>query len=430
MSPQVRSFIEPVVAVMGGLAAVVCAFMLVWAGIAYITSSGDPEKLQRAKRLITRTLLGLSIVLSSLAITLILVHAYSSSSVSSSHQLPLLSSIRPVKAGGGLVGVLIDAITGVLKNIIETIGKPFIEALSYFTKSTPLLTHSASVMRLWVITTGIADALMVLVIALLGFHVMSGENLGLGNVSLTAIIPRILTAFILINTSIYLLDGAIELSNVMISAVRAGIGNTTPWQSLLGVIGGVSAYSLPALIIFVIFLVFSVILLIYYIGRIVVLYLGAIMAPIAIILWLLPGFRDFAENALKSYLATVFVLFIHVIILALAGSLFLGITTVGGSPDPVMSLLLGLATLIALIKTQGVLMQLNYASIGPRTARRLGGSFVNGVSFLALSARTSYSQAIAPAVAAVGEGARAAIPQTNPKTYIPSDKALVKKVKS
>ncbi len=430
MSPQLRLFIDPVVSAMGGLAAVVCTFMLVWAGISYITSSGNPEKLQSAKKLIVRSLLGLTIVFAALSITLILVHAYSESGGLIQHKLPILTSIKPVKTGGGLVAVLIDAITGVLKDIIETIAKPFIQALSYFTKSTPLLTHSSSVMHLWVITTGIADALMVLVIALLGFHVMGGEHLGLGHVSLSSLVPRILAAFVLINTSIYILDGTIELSNAMITAVRAGIGSVTPWQSLLEVIGGVSVYSLPALIIFVIFLVFTVILLIYYIGRIVVLYLGAILSPIVIILWLLPSFRDFAENALKAYMATIFVLFVHVIILALAGSLFLGISQVGGTPDPLMSLLLGLATLIALIKTQGVLMQLNYASIGPRTARRLGGSFVNGVSYLSLGARYGYSQAVAPVASVVGEGARRIIPESKPKTYVPTDKIDVKGGKS
>ena len=64
--------------------------------------------------------------------------------------------------------------------------------------------------------------------------------------------------------------------------------------------------------------------------------------------------------------------------------------TSNGSPDPVMSLLLGLATLIALIKTQGVLMQLNFASLGPRAARNLGGNFINGVSYLAVSSRYNH----------------------------------------
>ena len=82
--------------------------------------------------------------------------------------------------------------------------------------------------------------------------------------------------------------------------------------------------------------------------------------------------------------------------------------------------------MIALIKTQGVLMQLNYASIGPRTARKLGGSFVNGVSYLAISARYAYGGAIAPALSAAGENVRNLLPEAKPKIYQPPAKKAEK----
>ncbi len=416
----IHSFVAPLLVSLGGLATLLCTFFLVWGGLAYITSSGDPSKLAHAKHMLSRAMLGLVIVLAASAISLILTHTFVSSSSATSQKLPTLSAIKPVAASGGLVEVLIKAIAGMMAVIVQTVGKPFILALSYFTKATPLLTHSSSVMHLWVICTGIADGLLALVIALLGFHVMSGEYLGLRDISLSSLVPQLLLVFILINTSIYLLDGAIELSNTLILAIRSGAGNITPWQSLLKVVSGASGYSLAALIVFVIFLVFSVILIIYYIGRIVALYLGAVLAPLLVLLWLLPSFRDFVENALKAYLSTVFVLFIHVIILTLAGSLFLGVVSGGNSsPDPIMSLLLGLATLIALIKTQGVLMQLNYASLGPRTVRRLGGNFINGVSYLALTARYAYTNSVAPVLSAAGDSVRNVLPDAKPKIYHP-----------
>src|ERR1039458_2709187 len=80
-----------------------------------------------------------------------------------------------------------------------------------------------------------------------------------------------------------------------------------------------------ALLIMVAFLIFAVILLVYYVGRLVTLYIGAVLSPLLLILWLIPGFRDFSESALKVYLTTIFVLFVHVVILALAASLLAGI---------------------------------------------------------------------------------------------------------
>lgn len=407
-----HSFINPVIEAMVGLASLLSVFFIAWGGLMYITSSGDPQKLIRAKRLIIRSLIGLVIVIGASAVSLILNHAYGPVVTSSAQQLPQLSTIKPDPTSSSLIGVLLKAITGIFDVIVKSAAKPFIAALNYFTKATPLLTSNSSVMHLWVICTSIADGLMVLVLALIGFHVMGAEQFGLRDVNLQSLLPQILFTFVLMNTSIYLLDGIIELSNAMINALRAGTGNVTPWTSLYKLVSSTSDYSFVALIILVIFLIFTVILLIYYIGRIVALYLGAVLSPLIVLMWLVPSFRDFAENALKAYMATVFVLFIHVIILSLAGSLFLEVASGSkGSGDPIMPLLLGLATLVALIKTQGVLMQLNYASLGPKTARRLGGSFVNGISYLAISARSNFAGTLAPVSGSVSSGIKRLIPE-------------------
>lgn len=401
LSPTMHGFIQPIIATMTVLASLICSFLIIWGGFMYLTSSGNVKKLQAAKRVITRSLIGLVIVFSASTVSLMLSHAYGSDSTGSQQHLPVLNAVKPATASGGLVDVLISAISGLLEVIIESAARPFISALSYFTNGTPLMANNISVMHLWVISTSIADSLMVIVLALIGFHVMGGEMFGMRDINLSALLPQILLIFALINSSIFILDGLIELSNAMINALRAGVGNVNPWHSLLQIISNVTGYSLPALAILIIFLIFTVILLIYYIGRIVTLYLGAVLAPLIVLLWLVPGFRDFAENALKTYLSTIFVLFIHVIILSLAGSLFADISSSNrGTPDPIMSLLLGLATLVALIKTQGVLMQLNHSSLGPKAARQLGGSFINGISYLAVSAKYNF----AGAFNAVAEG--------------------------
>jgi len=154
------------------------------------------------------------------------------------------------------------------------------------------------------------------------------------------------------------------------------------WQTLISVTQQAGALSFAALLIMVIFVIMSVILLVYYVGRLITLYLGAILSPLVLLLWLLPSFKDFASNAAKTYLTTIFVLFVHVVILELAASILGTLITSGPNktPDPIMALVVGLSTLVALLKTQGVMTQLSYASIGPKAARRLGIQFVNGVS--------------------------------------------------
>ncbi len=379
-----HSYVAPIVQTMAGLATLVCAFFLVNGGIHYVTSRGNPEKLDSAKTVIRNALIGLILVLGAGVLTTILTHAFGNPGTAVGTKLPTLNGIKPDAGTGGLVGVLLKAITGVLNDLIQTAAKPFLQALTYFTTATPLISDNSGVFNLWLAVTGMADAVFVLVVALLGFHVMSFATFGWEEIEFKQLLPRLALVFALINSSVFLIDGLIGLSNAMIHALYAGFSQTSVWDVLTKVVQQSGGMGLAALLIMVAFLIVAVILLIYYVGRIVTLYLGAVLAPLVFLMGLLPGFRDFALSAAKTYLATVFVLFVHVVILELAATLFTGMSaaTADHAPDPLMAMVVGLATLIALLKTQGVMMQLSYASVGPRTARKLGGQFMNGVSYL------------------------------------------------
>lgn len=54
----------------------------------------------------------------------------------------------------------------------------------------------------------------------------------------------------------------------------------------------------------------------------------------------------------------------------------------GQFPDMLMSMVVGLATILALLKTQGVMMQFSYVSMGARNTKRLGKEFISGISYL------------------------------------------------
>ena len=60
---QIQTFIESIVQVMITLAGAVSVGFFVWGGFGYITSSGNPEKLDQSKKTIMYSGLGLAIVL-------------------------------------------------------------------------------------------------------------------------------------------------------------------------------------------------------------------------------------------------------------------------------------------------------------------------------------------------------------------------------
>ncbi len=60
---QIQSFIESVIGVVVTLAGAVSVGFFVWGGLGYITSSGNPEKLEKSKSTIFFSAIGLAIVL-------------------------------------------------------------------------------------------------------------------------------------------------------------------------------------------------------------------------------------------------------------------------------------------------------------------------------------------------------------------------------
>ena len=379
-----RDYVAPTIRALAVFASLVCVFFLVNGGYQYMTSSGKPEALDHAKRVLRNALLGLIIILGATVLTSILTQAYGIPAEGRTSQLPQLQAIPAQEASSGLIDVLIKAITGLLSNIIQAVATPFLAALDFFTKSTPLMAENPSVFNLWLAIVGITNVLFIIVLALIGFHVMSAASFGFDEIEFKHLLPRIGLVFLLINTSIFAIDGIIELSNALITSIGKIGGATSVWETLTTVVKETSAQGVAALLMMLAFLIFSVFLLVYYVLRLVTLFVGAVLSPLVILVWLVPGFRDFSESAIKTYITTIFVLFVHVVILLLAASLFTGMAATGANqiPDTLISMIIGLATILALLKTQNVMMQFSYVSMGSRNARKLGGQFMNGISYM------------------------------------------------
>lgn len=66
---NVENFIRSIITVFAGLAGLVATGFLVAGGFTYITSSGNPEHLDRGKRTITYALIGLAITIGAFVIS-------------------------------------------------------------------------------------------------------------------------------------------------------------------------------------------------------------------------------------------------------------------------------------------------------------------------------------------------------------------------
>ena len=70
---QVQNFIRSIIQIIAGLAGLIATGFFVVGGFTYITSSGNPEHLDRAKRTITWSAIGLAITITAFVISSIVV---------------------------------------------------------------------------------------------------------------------------------------------------------------------------------------------------------------------------------------------------------------------------------------------------------------------------------------------------------------------
>lgn len=378
-SNSMQSFVVPLLSVLDGIAGLVCVLGIMYSAYLFMTSTGDTARLQHAKRMLRNAIIGLVIVLAASAGTAMLHHAYTSPAPGSGSSLPTIGAVQPVKSSGGWSTILIDALAGFFTNVITAFASPILNLLSKFTTSTPLMASQAQVFNMWLVLLGIANILFTLVVALLGFHVMSAEMFGLGDIELRSMLPQIGLIYLLMNVSIFAIDLIISISNAIISAIYAGFPGTNIWKSLIAT--AVYGHGLPLAtqLVFIAFIVLACMLVIYYLERIIILCLGAALSPLVVLLWLLPGFRDFVTNLIRTYVVITFVLVIHVVILML-GATLLNSKLAGPlrTPNPLADLFIGVAVIGTLLSVQKFLVQISVISSSTHSTRKLGMQFAAG----------------------------------------------------
>lgn len=377
-SEALRSSISPTISAMFTIGAVLCVLVVVFGGYYYMTSGSNPDKLERAKRTIRNAIIGLVIILGSGVLVSVMSNANPPRSTS---PVQIEAPQPKVEQAVGIGDVVNEAIKGFVKGVVESVGQSVVGALKQFTTATPLMAQNGSVFNLWAVMVAITDILFLIVIGLIGFKIMTASSLGFEDYDLNTLLPQIILTFIVANLSIFAIDAIITVSNAMIQALMIGMSNEIIWTALGGLVIGAAAINIGVLLFVLVAIVLAVLLLVYYLKRIIILYIGAVLSPLIAMLWLVPVFRDFAIASAKIYISTIFALFVQVVILMLAVSLFAGL--VQGEGNPFMTSLLAIATLSLLLTTNKTMNQLSILNLSNQGLRKLGSTFVKGFTHVA-----------------------------------------------
>ncbi len=380
-NPEIENFTHDAMTALIGLASVAVVFFLVRGGYLYITSTGNPASLDEAKKTIKNALIGLVIVIGAAVFSSVLNSAMTQPANNAAGTALNLSPIAPAPHDNSLAQILLDAISGFLQNIIQSATKPVIDGITWFLTSTPSLSTNSVVFNFWLVIVGITDSLFALVIALLGFRVMSSSTFGLEEMTLKEIWPKIAIAFVGANTSIFLIDWIIQLCQVLVNAVlnaTGGLGQAWILNAFdpAALTSGTTA--MITLIFIIVFVILASALLLFYISRLMILAFGAVISPLVCLISLIPSMADFAGNLTKAYFITIFTVFIHVVIIQLA-SAFLAMPDQAGA-NPIVSILIGVALFSILLKSTSTAIQLAMASGTTNSMKKLGGQIINVIS--------------------------------------------------
>ena len=361
------------------IASAAAVFFLVKGGYSYLTSTGKPESIQGAKKTIKNALIGLVVVLSASFVISLFKGALNPTNSGTVSTVPI-TQIETVKPNEGLTQVLIDAVSGFMQNIAESATKPIVDGIVGYLTTTPSVLSNQTIVNFWLVILGITDSLFVIVTALLGLRFMSASTFGYDDVELSQVLPKIGLAFLGANISLFLADYVIVTANALVKTVLDSTGGLAhAW--IVNAINPATLITgttpLITLVFLILFLIVAIVLLFMYISRLIVISLGAVLSPLIFLLSVVPKFSDFAEIAIKSYVVTVFMVFVHVVIIQLAASF---LTLPSQSGNSLVSIAVAIGLFLTLLKAPSVMMQMVFYSSSNRVFRKMGHQIMNVMS--------------------------------------------------
>lgn len=362
------------------IASAAAVFFLIKGGYGYMTSTGKPEAIEQAKKTIRNALIGLVIVLGASFVVSLFSGALNGTVAGGGSPPIAIAPIESIKPNDGLTQVLIDAVSSFMQNIIESAAAPIVNGIIGYLTTTPSVLQNQVIVNFWLVILGITDSLFAVIVALLGLHFMSASTFGYDEVELSQLFPKIGLAFLGANVSLFLANYVILTVNALVTTVLNSTGGLTQAWVMNAInpttfITGTTP--LITLVFLILFLILAIVLLFMYIGRLIMISLGAVLSPLIFLLWILPKFSDFAEIAVKSYLVTVSIVFVHVVIIQLASS-FLSLPSQSG--NSLISIAVAIGLFLTLLKVPSLMMQMVFYNTANGFLRKMGHQIMNVMS--------------------------------------------------
>lgn len=269
--------------------------------------------------------------------------------------------------------VLVNLLRGITDALRRVVGAVLGSSLNFITQTPPAGSYaSPTVVALWNVVRGIANAGLVLVALWGGINLILREHIGSPYHELMELVPRLVLGALLANTSLAWAQLAIDLNNALCQAV--GQAGLPAWER-----ADSATQLLVEVIAILIYLVTGLLLLLQQLIRLALVDVLLVASPLALLCWVLPQTQGWARTWSSAFFGAVFTQFVQVLTLKLGGSLLTELTPMAADAA-VLALFLGVAVMALTLKVPGLLRQHTGDGLGftrylvyRQTARALDG---------------------------------------------------------
>lgn len=220
--------------------------------------------------------------------------------------------------------------------------------LNFVSQTPPAGTYESTVVTgLWRVVRGAADALLALVIVVAGLNVLLKDRLGAPYHEAAEVIPRAAAGAALANVSLQLAALAIDFNNALCSLIG---GTSLPgWQQ-----ADPDLRNVATVVAGLLYLVTALFLILQMLMRLALIDVLIVVAPLALLCWVLPQTQGWARRWSSAFGGAVFTQFVQIVALKLGAELFTDLTPATGGAA-LLPNLLGIAVLVLTIRIPALL---------------------------------------------------------------------------
>ena len=243
---------------------------------------------------------------------------------------------------------MVDLLQGISDALKRVISGVMGSSLNVITQTPPDASYDNAMVRsLWQTVRGIANAGLALVTLWAGFNLMGSEHIGAPYHEAMELFPRLALGFLLVNTSLSWGQLAIDANNTLCQAI--GSASLPGWQG-----ADTSSQLLATVVAVLIYLVTGLLLLIQSLMRLALIDVLLMVAPLALLCWILPQTQSWARLWSSTFFSAVATQFVQVLALRLGGSLMTDLTPMA-SDAALLAVFLGIALLALTLKIPGLM---------------------------------------------------------------------------